>query len=681
MCVILGFPVALLLAWAFELTPEGIKTTKVAQTTGADAEEHSSHTKKRNWIAFAMGAVIPAVIFGTLALFFYIRSGGRVEFSSEDKSIAVLPFDNRSNREEDIFFTDGVHDDLLTLISKIGDIRTVARTSVMAYQNTTESMKTIGEELNVSTLLEGGVQRSGNQIRINVKLFDAATEAQLWAETYTRDLIAENVFKIQTEISLAIADALHAVLSPEEKDRMEKFPTENLAALEAYFKGKESTEKRSRSGWEEAIKHFEKAISLDRNFALAHAFLGRSILLHTPYSGLPVDDATAKAKPHILQALALDNTLSEAYLALGILRRDQGDPEAAEVAYRKAIELNSNSVEAYHYYASFLRGWIGGTKKVASLYRRAYELDPKSNLALYRLALSFEALGQWKEALKAIKQRVAENPESAAAYRGLGYFCSRHGPYDDAIVANRKQLALDPTAQNVKLALSRSYGSLGDTKQALWWLDRYLETQQDPLLWAEWKGWKSKLTGHDETIEQSALEGLKLYPKNEKLIGHLTDLYIASGRPEKVRSPWEQAYPALFEPSPAVEWNNVSEAKEVARVLMATGEREQATRLIKEAMAAVRSQVPDLNVLGLEADLHAIAGENRKALNAIRRYLDAGGSPYNLELRDTLKSLLDNPEYQTMAEKRKAELAIQLKRINEMEANGELAPIPDLPAN
>jgi tetratricopeptide (TPR) repeat protein len=160
---------------------------------------------------------------------------------------------------------------------------------------------------------------------------------------------------------------------------------------------------------------------------------------------------------------------------------------------------------------------------------------------------------------------------------------------------------------------------------------------------------------------------------------HLTDLYIASGQAEKVRSQWEQAYPAFFDPSPEVYAINASYAKDVARVLMTTGELEQANRLIEEALAVVRPQVPYERILSLEASLHAVAGDDSKALDAIRRCLDAGGSPYDLMMQDELKRFEGNPEYQAMAEKRKAEIAIQLKRIREMETNGELAPIPELP--
>ena len=166
---------------------------------------------------------------------------------------------------------------------------------------------------------------------------------------------------------------------------------------------------------------------------------------------------------------------------------------------------------------------------------------------------------------------------------------------------------------------------------------------------------------------------------NGDLLWHLTELFFASDRSEDARARWEFAYPSLFEPSAEVDGSNAGIARDLARVLMVTGEKEQANYLITEALAIVRAMRPNLYNLRLEAELHAIAGDERQTLIAIRRYLDAGGSPYYLMIRDVLKPLQDSPEYQEMAAEPEARMAAQLKRIREMEANGELAPIPELP--
>ena len=233
--LVLGFPLALFFAWAYELTPDGLKNQK-------DVDSGSS-------IAPQTGRKLDFAIIGLLvvALGYFVwesrfQSADDVEIAdvaANKQSIAVLPFDNRSNLEEDVFFTDGIHDDLLTTIAKISSMKVISRTSVMQYRDTTKPIPQIGSELGVANILEGGIQRSGDQVRINVQLIDAATDAHLWAETYDRELTAKNLFSIQSEISIAIADALHAALSPEEKQKVDAVPTDNLHALEAYLKGKQ----------------------------------------------------------------------------------------------------------------------------------------------------------------------------------------------------------------------------------------------------------------------------------------------------------------------------------------------------------------------------------------------------------------------------------------------------------
>jgi TolB-like protein/Flp pilus assembly protein TadD len=610
---------------------------------------------------------------------------------ADDKSIAVLPFDNRSELKSDEFFTDGIHDDLLTQISRIRDIKTLSRTSVMAYKDTTKNMVTIGEELGVNWLLEGGVQRGGQQIRINVQLIDATNDAHLWAETYTRELTAENIFRIQSEIVTLIADSLKAVISPEEKERLEMLPTNNLEALEAYFRGMEGYVIRTTTSIENSIDHFEEAISLDPDFALAHLKLGASFIDQITHLGFSRDEGVAKAEPYVLKALELDDTLSEAYRVLGVLRRYQGDRAAAEIAHQKAIELDPNNPQAYDAYEILVRGKTGPTPRKADLMRKAYEADPKDSLAKDRLAESYEALGQWDRALEIRESLAAEYPNSGAILLDLGWlYLEKLGRIDDAIITFRKQLAVDPAAPLANWGLSDAYLFFGDTERSIWWIDRYLKNEKDLVRQANMGAWKFRLQGDDEARERVVSKALLENPESgglhynvigRGLLYSITDLYIASGQLEELRAHWQQAYPSLFKPRPQINWIDRWAAKDLARVLKATGEEEQANLLIGNVFALLNSVTADLWSIRLEAVLYAMKGYDQQTLDAVGRFFDAGGSPYELEWEDELKPILEHPEYQAMAEKRKAELAVQLNRINEMEANGELPPIPDLPAN
>ncbi len=278
---LIGFPFAIFFAWAFELTPEGIKKEKDVDRS----QSITSHTGRK------LDYAIITILALALGYFAWDKFGnppateaptGPVTAAAAerapaapdlptDKSIAVLPFENRSRQEDDEYFTAGIHDDLLTQLAQISSLRVISRTSVEQFKGTTQSIHEIAQKLNVATVLEGGVQRAGNQVRINLQLIDAATDTHLWAQTFDRELTANNIFAIQSEIAAAVTDALRATLSPREKDRMASVPTENMAALEEYFKGRAEMDQRTLPAIESARTRFERARTLDAEFALAWA--------------------------------------------------------------------------------------------------------------------------------------------------------------------------------------------------------------------------------------------------------------------------------------------------------------------------------------------------------------------------------------------------------------------------
>ena len=229
-------------------------------------------------------------------------------------SIAVLPFENRSADHKDGFFVDGMHDDILTQLSKVSALKVISRTSVEQFRDTRLPIKAIADQLEVNSILEGGVQRAGDRVRINVQLIDARTDAHVWAETYDRELTAGNIFAIQTELAEDIASALKAALTPAEKERARVAPTRNLAAWEAYQLGQQRLAKRTASGLDEAEQFFRKAIELDPNFASAYAGLANSLALRVSYSDTSITRTLEQAQAAADAALKLDPGLSEAWV-------------------------------------------------------------------------------------------------------------------------------------------------------------------------------------------------------------------------------------------------------------------------------------------------------------------------------------------------------------------------------
>src|SRR5438874_3175931 len=300
--LLIGFPIALILAWAYDVTPQGIRATPTSAAPG-------SH-RRRNLIMLIATGVIVSIAAG----FFLLprASAGKI-----DKSIAVLPFQNLSDEKENAYFADGVQDDILTNLSKIGDLKVISRTSVMSYRG--EGMRNareIGKTLGVGTLLEGSVRRIGNRVRVNVQLINANNDEHIWAEDYDRDLI--DVFAIQTDLAQKIASALQAKLSPNEKARLDRRPTRDSDAYLLYVQahGYANRPDRFRDTSLKAEELFEQAIKLDRNFAAAYAGLSmvESWLYH---ESEPIPAHREKARLNAEESLRLQPNLPEGHLALG----------------------------------------------------------------------------------------------------------------------------------------------------------------------------------------------------------------------------------------------------------------------------------------------------------------------------------------------------------------------------
>src|SRR5262249_24800561 len=300
--LLVGFPIALILAWAFDITPQGIRATPEA------AEPRT----RRRWnivMLIATGVVVSAA-----AGFFLLP---RVAAHKVDKSIAVLPFENLSDEKENAYFADGIQDDVLTNLSKIGDLRVISRTSVMQYRGRPSNVRDIGKALGVSNILEGSVRRSGNKVRVNVQLIDANTDEHVWANDYDREVEVTDVFAIQSDLAQQIANALKAKLSPAEESQMTRKPTESGEAYLAFVQAHDlSCAVEDLTKLKQSEQLYQRAIELDPNFALALARYSQleSWMLRT-HDASP--EHREKARALAERALQLQPDLPEAHLALG----------------------------------------------------------------------------------------------------------------------------------------------------------------------------------------------------------------------------------------------------------------------------------------------------------------------------------------------------------------------------
>lgn len=316
-----GFPVAVGLAWYLEWTRRGIRITVSSQTPDGAAA-----------LADAAGDSLldtrTAVVVGVLAIFalglgtgVLISPTGAAATVDERPSIAVLPFENRSSEGDADFFVDGIHDEVLNQLSKIGALRVISRSSVLRYRGVPRQISEIGAELGVATLLEGGVQRSADQVRISVQLVDAADDTQLWAESYDAALSPENLFAIQSDVSTRIAAALHAELTPSEEADLAQILTESQAAYDLYLRGNAFFERQAVVGdFPAAADMYEQALELDPDFALAWANLSRAYSAMYHFHADRTPERLQAARQSVDRAFELDPDLPEAYRALGWFR-------------------------------------------------------------------------------------------------------------------------------------------------------------------------------------------------------------------------------------------------------------------------------------------------------------------------------------------------------------------------
>jgi len=391
-----GFPVALILAWAYDVTPQGIQATPAAP---------GAH-RRRNIIALiAIGLAISAVA----GFFLFPRASGR----SVEKSIAVLPFQSLSDEKENAYFADGMQDDILTNLSKIGDLKVISRMSVMSYRgDAVRNAREIGKALGVATLLEGSVRRAGNRVRVSVQLINANNDEHIWAEDYDRDLT--DVFAIQTDLAQKIASALQAKLSPNEKARLDQRPTQNTDAYLLFVQAHDYATQGEflfRDTSLKAEQLFEQAIKLDPNFA--GAFAGLSLVESRIYHSFdPTPGRREKARRNADEALRLQPDLPEGHLALGFsYYYGDRDYERALAEFEIAKRGLPNESEAYFAIGAIQRRQGKWAESNANL-EKAATLDPKNTDVLINLCFSYMAQRDFETATKVLDRVIAASPQS-----------------------------------------------------------------------------------------------------------------------------------------------------------------------------------------------------------------------------------------------------------------------------
>ncbi len=461
-------------------------------------------------ILFAIAGI---AVIAILTMFVLFMSGETTD-TSDRKSIAVLPFENLSADAENEFFSDGITEDIISQLAKISDLRVISRTSVMLYKKRTKSVKQIADELNVATILEGSVRRSGDQVRIVAQLIDAKNDEHLWTETYDREM--RQIFAIQSEVAHQIGAALEARLSPREEQLLSQQPTESLEAYTFYLKSRHHFLKYTREDMEEGVSLAKKATEHDPSFALAYVGLAEAYYRAASIF-IPSNEAMPKAREAALKAIELDNTVASAYVALGVVAyRYELKWQEAEEHFKRALSLNPGDATAHEEYGSYFLMAQGRFDEAIKELKIALQLDPYSAIVNTKLQMTYlfrgdyllsveqadytqsirpyalsqlirgaalQELGRTDEALVSYKKAIELGFSSniVRAYQVITYFSSNKvDRAEDLLEIIEQRVAEEP---DLNYQLARIYAALGNKEEAFMWLSRAYDEKNEFLMW------------------------------------------------------------------------------------------------------------------------------------------------------------------------------------------------------
>ena len=421
LAIVIGFPIALVIAWAFELTPQGLKRTE-------DVDPAAQGSRKSHaWIYIVI--VGAAFSIGLIFIGRYTlrntaktaRTEAATGSSIPQKSIAVLPFENLSDDKGAAYFADGIQDEILTKLASIADLKVISRTSTAKYKSKPEDLKIVSQQLGVANVVEGAVQRAADKVRVNVQLVDARTDSHLWAKTYDRDM--KDVFAVESEIAQEIADSLRAKLSPTEANILAGAPTKDPAAYDLFLKGEYEQRLAEISlrteSFDQAASWYQQAIAHDPNFALAMARLVESRMLRHWYFEKFSDAELTEVRTAADRALALAPELAEAHVALGLfyyLGYRQYENALAE--FGRAKELQPNNSTALRS-SAFVHRRQGQWERALDELNRCLELDPRNAYVMGNLGGTYGWLRMWKEAEGAASRAIQIDPYTGDAMAAL----------------------------------------------------------------------------------------------------------------------------------------------------------------------------------------------------------------------------------------------------------------------
>ncbi len=649
--LILGFPLVFILAWQFEITPEGVKKTSTAGLL----------TGTQNTLLFSM-MMLGMVGLGYGFYGYYSNvfiTGGSSSaapvvieeraFVAPQNSIAVLPFADMSEDSSQAYFTDGIAEEILNVLAKVDGLHVAARTSSFAFRGLDKDIREIGRLLNVSTVLEGSIRKSGDQIRMTAQLINVADGYHIWSETYERKL--EDVFAIQDEIASAIATALVDSFAGLKQTPASR--SRDLAAFEAYRTGRLHWWRRSPDEIQKAITLFAKALEHDSSFAPAYAAMADSWLLLSLYGNLTSMKATERAMPMIDKALAIDPESAEAFAALGLARWQIGQRDAGESALRQAIKLDENYIPAYLWLGGLL-GELGRLPEEAQVLQQAMAIDPLNELLAINFAGNLSSRGDYAAGKDLLQDLISLRPDSATLLRIISGHAMQNGELVDGWRYARLSYDLEPESPVVIETLANAWENVGVADEAEQLLLEGLEIASDNFSLRTSYFFLLLKQGRLEKAERllseqygDSVEGLperlqQFYYFQKGMIS------LVGGDKDTARNLIEQAIGDDSDQS----WDGyqiyfltLSSAlqRDAGNVELAEQRLTNAERVVRRARI---NGLDNADIYYTESSIHALRGESGAALESLQNAYDHGFRRiWMLELDLRLESLHQEPKF------------------------------------
>jgi len=669
--VLAGFLIALVSAWVFEITPEGVKLEKDVDRTVSDT--HPGQSFNYVIIGLLIIALAVSITFNVTGVRGGIESGTEARTAMRH-SIAVLPFTSLSTDPENALFVDGIHDDLLTRLANIRALKVISRTSVQEYRNTSKNLRQIGEELGVDTLLEGTVQRVADNVRINVQLIDAQTDEHLWAQTYDRQLTMQNIFSIQSEISEAISGALQTTLMPRAQERIESIPTKDIRAYSLYVSGRDNLYLRRLETLQQARRQFEQAIELDPDYADPYAALAECVIvLYSNHNAITRDEAHEIAQASLDEAFRLNPELADAYATEGLLKTN--------IWSQTRVGLENVEAERAMWFA-LLRDAEQRYEDSIAFYHRAMQLDPLARIPYSNLPALYAQQGQNDVALKLWLDAIEIHPEWPIPHQYIAVHLFGMGRLDEAYAWNLAARDLSTAAAqggNIGVGIFLQFGDVAKARDLLMAMpaDHPLAVFKD---------------GFDLFVDRDYSGALEFFSRiidaDEAappfLFDTASDIALLAGDLETARDYVLRGTPILEGDSNLqIDRFTVSQIVKLAFVYQRTGNVIRGNEMLNATLPVVQA-LPRLGMFGQgirDVQILALLGRKEDALNALRAAVTAGHrssigfNTWLLEDDPFLDAIRDDSRFADIVSELESLNGVMYSRVIEAEESGDWAPL------